>query len=62
MNLHMRWTTIAAIGLAASFAAAGTITANSKTNIAIGVKDRANAKRIDRDEGFVRRRRMGRPR
>ena len=42
MNLHMRWTTIAAIGLAASFAAAGTITANSKTSIAIGVKDRAN--------------------
>lgn len=39
----MRWTTIAAIVLAASFAAAGTFTADSETSIAIGVNDRANA-------------------
>src|SRR5262245_34554488 len=43
VDLHMRWTRIAAIFLIASVAAAVSIKAGGESAIAIGVKDRANA-------------------
>jgi hypothetical protein len=43
VNLHLRWTAIAGIVLAASLAAAGSMKTNTETGIVIAVKDRASA-------------------